>query len=687
MLPSLPMLPTKLREVAVPGRSPILALLLILGAAPAHADFASEALLHDLVRSIDGSPEWSAAANVVRSEASDTIAEGVIISRQDPDVSVSIDRLRVRNLNDGSGGGFSASEIEITGAALVSEDADVSIPTASVSDVSVPDAAGLVYDPRRVMTFIARLYSVLSEAEFSRFNVPEMTAVPKQAPQAGEEPMTGRVVYSDLSIEALRDGVIDRSHVGPITFEGRDAAGEVRFEIRSASTERIDVSAVAHVFDAANYRDGRGDGVWRPLVAKVEYSGMSAAGPEGATMRLGGFAVENIEGRQPDKPFMALWDRILDPSIPDEARGELALDAIRDMASAWRLGTVRVSDFAIDAPQESTSAALGSFTMSGISEQGIDSILLNSLRGQGPGGFGQLDNLELAGLVFPDTKALMRFAALENRASSAKHDATMREAFAGLPRLSHMGLRGLSAGTNPTDAVAMSLFSLDFGAWNALFAGETDLRIEGLEVPVHMMQLPPDQLAVMNTLGYQRLVLGMSFSDRWSPQTGIDNGAWSFSLENGAELDITYVLAGVTEAWMLAATAAAGKGENGQAALMTMLNDLRLERASLAVTDRSLLDRAFAVAAQKQGLTVDGKAYREQMRGALPFLLSAALPADISKLISAPLQAFMAGGQRLVAEITPAAPVPLTELAAGFGDPMGLVTRLGVVIRSEPPAQ
>jgi hypothetical protein len=138
---------------------------------------------------------------------------------------------------------------------------------------------------------------------------------------------------------------------------------------------------------------------------------------------------------------------------------------------------------------------------------------------------------------------------------------------------------------------------------------------------------------------------------------------------------------------MLAATAAAAKDEDGRAALMTMLNDLRLTRASVAITDRSLLDRGFAVAAQKQNLTVDGKAYREQMRGALPFLLSAALPADTSKLISAPLQAFMAGGQKIVAELTPATPVPLLELAAGVGDPIGLVTRLGVAIRSEAPAQ
>jgi hypothetical protein len=82
---------------------------------------------------------------------------------------------------------------------------------------------------------------------------------------------------------------------------------------------------------------------------------------------------------------------------------------------------------------------------------------------------------------------------------------------------------------------------------------------------------------------------------------------------------------------------------------------------------------------------VAGPAYREQLRGALPFLLSAAIPANLSKLLSAPLQAFMAGGQTLIAEIAPPVPIPLPEIAAGAADPMTLPERLGVTVRSAPP--
>lgn len=671
------------------GRSAVLALLLAVCGSTAKADFASEAMLHDFVRGIDASADWTAAASVVRSEGGDTIAEGIVFSRDEPAASISIERLRLLDLEEGDEGGFSATEIEMTGAALSVDEAMIRIPSGTVRDVSIPSTEDLVYDPRRLMTFVSRLYTVMAEAEFTAFSVPEVTIAPQQpatATDSGEGP-NGTLTYRNLTMDALRDGIIQMSQVGPVSFEGNDENGAVRFEVRSAVSERVDLGALAHVFNDASYRGGRGDAIWRPLVSKLGYSGLSASGADGATFRLDTVAIENVDGRQPDQPMTEAWDKILDPAVPEDAKSDLALEALRDMASAWRVGTIRMEGLAIDNPAQNVSAGLAGFTISGLSNQGIDSFIVKNLRGESPDGFGKLDSFELAGFVFPDSEDLMKFAALETDADPAKHAETMRGAFAALPRLSHLGLQGFSAGKSQAESVAVELFSLDFRKWNDIFAEETDIRIEGVDVPVGLMQLDPTQMQVMDTLGFDRLVLGLSLSDRWAPEAGTDDATWTMTLRDGADVELTYRLAGVTLDWMLAATAAAGKGEDSQAALMTMLNDLKLERAQLVVTDRSLLDRAFGVAAQKQGLSIDGKAYREQMRGALPFLLSAALPAELSKMLSPALQAFMAGGQKLIAEIAPSTPLPLLEGVARAGDPVALVNRLGVTVRSEAPAQ
>jgi len=179
----------------------------------------------------------------------------------------------------------------------------------------------------------------------------------------------------------------------------------------------------------------------------------------------------------------------------------------------------------------------------------------------------------------------------------------------------------------------------------------------------------------------------MSLSDRWDSNAGTDEATWTASLRDALDVEISYRLIGLTEDWVMQATAAAAKEEDSEAALMRMLSDIALEKATLKVTDRSLLDRGFGIAAEMQGLTIEGSAYREQMRGALPFLLSAVIPSDLAKLVTEPLQNFLAGHQTLVAEMEPAEPIPMADLAGAANlDPMDIPALLGLTLRSEAAA-
>jgi hypothetical protein len=202
-----------------------------------------------------------------------------------------------------------------------------------------------------------------------------------------------------------------------------------------------------------------------------------------------------------------------------------------------------------------------------------------------------------------------------------------------------------------------------------------------------LLELDAETSAMLDTLGYDELVFGASLSDRWDPETGTDDATWTFSLKDAADVEISYKLTGITLDWLMESTAAAGASEDSNAALMAMLNDLGVASATVSVTDRSLLDRAFAVAAEKQGLSVEGSAYREQMRAALPFIISAAVPAEVANLVTKPLQAFLAGGQRILADASPAAPLRVIDLMQAAADPMALPTLLNLTLRAEAPPQ
>ena len=127
------------------------------------------------------------------------------------------------------------------------------------------------------------------------------------------------------------------------------------------------------------------------------------------------------------------------------------------MFAAWRVGTIRVDGISVEAPKENASFSLESFSMTGWSNAGLDSLLLKNLEAAAARtDFFRLASLELAGFVAPDLKALVKFAALEKNSDLPKHAEAIRETFAALPRLAHFGLHDLAAGKSEADSGSLA---------------------------------------------------------------------------------------------------------------------------------------------------------------------------------------------------------------------------------------
>lgn len=672
-------------RLRIAGRGAACALALFFAGAPASADPASEALLGSFIAWVDASEEWTASVSIVRSEGADTIAEGIVFGRADPHVAISIEELRLSRLAERSGGGFTAADIGVSGGAIITEFMETTIPSATMAEVSLPSLAGLSFDIRQMMTSIARFYSLAAEGEIEQAAIPEMTIVQRQPGVADGETLETRAVYRNLSFGPLAGGIIESQRAGPLSIAGTSSSGPgFTMEIGSVIAERMDVAGMAHVLDETQYRDGKGDGIWRPLLSRAGYSGLTGEGPDGATFRIGEVVVENIDGRQPEDPFTKTWDGLINPAVPQEAKNDLALEALTGMVDAWRLGTLRLSGISAQGPAQSGSFSLESGTVTGVSSEKTDSVILKTARLGGPHGFLSFDTLELAGFVPPDLSALMQFGALETDVSSEQHEAAIRALFAALPRIAHFGLHGVAAGKSEADQVTLERFTVDLADWNDLFAQSTDVRIDGLSVPAALLNEDPQTAEFVEGLGLDPLVLGFSFADRWSGESGVDSGTFGVRLEGAAGAEFTYRLAGVTTDWLFRATATAGETEGAEEALNAMLDELKLEDASLKLTDQTLLDQAFGLAAKKQGLAIEGSVYRQQMRAALPFLMATVLPADFAKKMSPPLQEFLEGGRTLIAELAPAQPVGVLAIAAGAADPLALSELLKLTLRTEP---
>lgn len=667
------------------SRAAACALALAFSAAPAAADPAGEALIGEFIAWVDASEEWNASVSIVRSEGTDTIAEGVVFGRADPHVAISLEELRLRGLAERSGGGFTAADIEVSGGAIITEFMEVTIPSATMAEASLPSLAGVSFDIRHMMTSIARFYSLAAEGEIEQAAIPEMTIVQRQAGVVDNETIETRAVYRNLSFGPLAGGIIESQRAGPLSISGTTSSGPgFTMEIATVTAERMDVAGMAHILDQTQYRDGKGDGIWRPLLSRAGYGGLTAEGPEGATFSVDEVVVENIDGRQPEEPFTGTWDNLLDPAVPQEAKKDLALEALTGMFDAWRLGTLRFSGISAKAPEQGGSFSLESGTVTGVSSEMTDSVILKKMRAGGPDGFLSLDALELAGFIPPDLSALMQFGALETDVAPERHEAGIRAAFAALPRIGHFGLHGVAAGKSEAEQVAFERFTLDFADWNDIFAESTDIRLDRLSIPADLLQLDARTAGFVEGLGLDPLILGFSFADRWSGDTGVDAGTLGIRLEGAAGAELSYRLGGLTTDWLFRATAAAGKTDGAEDALTAMLDELTLQDASLKLTDQTMLDQAFGLAARKQGLSVEGPAYRQQMRAALPFLMATVLPADFARKMSPPLQEFLEGGRTLIARLAPAQPVGVLAVVAGAADPIALTELLQLSLSTEP---
>jgi hypothetical protein len=500
------------------------------------------------------------------------------------------------------------------------------------------------------------------------------------------------VTYRNMRLSDLRGGVLNRSAVGPVSVSV-EAGGAVKsqFEIASVNAERVDFAAVAHVLNEAEYTSGSGDGVWRSAVARLRYTGLKGSGGDSATFHLDDASVENVDVRQPPRPFVGRLEGLAGADASNPAQTRLAIGTASDILAAVRVGAVRFSGMGVDAPGDSGGEFnLGDVTVLGISGRGIDSFQLRNMNFASPQAIGGLQSLEMAGLIFADVTAFADLVGMDpNLTDKSTRNAAIGKALEGLPQLKRFAMTGLTAGETQSQQVSIKTMALNFDKFVGAFPTVVNFNLDGLTVPGKLLRRDPQAAEVFDALGFSEVVLGVTAAETWDSAAGRVQTKIGAAVKGAGETSMSYTYTGVTEDWLVSAIAAAADspGESDTEAALKVLDGLSFEAATLTVTDRSFLDKAFGYAAKKQGLPIAGAAYREQMRGALPFLISAALNADLAKLVSAPIQAFLAGNQTLTVDAKPAAPIPVPALTETIQkDPMSVPSLLNLKMRSEPAA-
>ncbi len=667
----------------------IATVLLVLVGTPALADARSEAALRDYLNAIDSHLAWSASAASIRSEGRTTIAEGVEISRADPAVKIALQVIRFDDLAIASDGTMTATAIDARSADLSTQNASVSLPELQATQLFVPNFGSLTFSPDRFVTAIARLYTALARIEAERIDIPAVTLI-QSFPLPGEDrSVRSETVYTNVLASDFVDGVIATTSIGEISVSQALPDGSMRMKIGTARAEGIDLRQMARVLDPAGYTDGRGDGIWKPVTDSIAYSDIEVRPPDGAIIGIARIVADDLAMRQPDRPFAEDLDWLIaNPDADEEEIKQRVMGFLPHMIRSMRLGEFRVEGMAIKpAASDPGNATIDAIRVAGLSAAGIAEVSLAGVRLAAPQASFGLDRFAVTGIGFSDFANLAAIVDLSERQDDPAVKAQIaRRAFDALPVFDGMVLSGFSVAA--AGAPLIRIGEYDYAVTGRLrrlpIAGTVRLRDLVLSSGLWRDSAAPFAEA-LDAFGYAEITIDGDGEATWTADTGLLDAAIEYQLRDIADMRLEYGVAGLTEAWLdtVFTMAPALEGNDNPMAGLAIVSTLGLKNGLLEITDRSIVDRALAFVAARQGL--DTETYRAQLQGALPFMLGVLGDPELQNRTATALQAFLDGGHRLTISLEPQDIVLLPMVVGTAGmSPKALVELLNGDISASP---
>ena len=218
----------------------------------------------------------------------------------------------------------------------------------------------------------------------------EHAAAGPAGPGGTPQTVTSTVVYRNLTSAGPAGRRAGDMQLGPLTFSiETPESGEVKFEIASARADRMDVAAVAHIFDDEQVPRRRGRRHLAPARLAGQLFGLLRHRPGRRHLqpRRGRRSrTSTAASRRSRSP--TLWDKILDPAISEDAKSDLALEALARhvFGVAGRHDPHGRACPSTCRPSRPPSRSAASPSPACPTE-GIDSFIMKSLRGEEPGRF------------------------------------------------------------------------------------------------------------------------------------------------------------------------------------------------------------------------------------------------------------------------------------------------------------
>lgn len=368
-------------------------------------------------------------------------------------------------------------------------------------------------------------------------------------------------------------------------------------------------------------------------------------------------------------PSIAMFDRAdemylrAQESDQDPDEKEL-IELVASLYAMFRIGSFDMKGMELDIKDdnENVLASLGSFRLADLWSAGLGEFSIKDLNIVAEGNKVKSDIFQIRDVGFPTLAALMD-------AERATEEQDIAGIIAALPTLGLIEFAGVEFTLEDGPDSKLGLSRLEMGNFINRLPTKVLATLENLEMNVS--DLDAQARVEFEKLGYERINVSYVLSLLWDEASEILSASTNANLNEGGELNADVEIGGIPRSVF----------ENPETAQNAVVF-LTFNAASVIFDDNSIVDRALSSIAAEQGK--EPEQLRQELVGALPFVMGALNKPDFVSEVSAAVLKLLKEGGSLTATAKPDAPVSVMQVIAGGATAPGtLVDLLQVEVTAE----
>ncbi len=346
----------------------------------------------------------------------------------------------------------------------------------------------------------------------------------------------------------------------------------------------------------------------------------------------------------------------------EEPDSKKIIELLGSTYGTLRLGNFEMAGMKFGAP-DAGKGKMDLYRINDLSANGLGEFALKGINFSGvKGEYFNMDQFSLSNVTFPALEALMNI-------EEAKKKNDILAIMKAIPTFGLYMVRGLEVRVPGEGDFSLAEGSLEMSGFIGPVPTKVDLSVTDAKMPVKIMDREPR--ALFSAMGFTDIEFSYAISALWQEASRV------------LSLNAT---AGLTDAGALNADVAVGGiprsvFENPMTA-QSLIALVTVNSANILFDDQSIVDKALAVAAAKQG--VDPATLKAQAVGMLPFMLGVLNKPEFVNQVTEAVKTFLDTKGRIAVSATPATPVSVLQLmAVGSSAPGAIIDMLNVKIAAE----